>query len=417
MHFAVDRSGGVECHPDPKPSGALSSPSSQDFPAYRMWAAAWAVTAVFALSNATQPLYVRWQDEIGFSASTITVIFAVYIGGMLGALLVAGQLSDRYGRKPVLLPGIACGLVAAALFALADSVAMLLVARFLGGVAGGTTISVGAAAIVDLGGPERRRRASLLASVAPVLGAAIGPLLAGGFSELLAQPILPVFAVVFTSILSAFVVVALLRFPPLGVIQPRRFGMPRVPAGNGLNLAAGIVVFAPSMAATSFVLSLGPSVLSKLLGVTSPLVAGGSACLMFIAASGVQFAVRGLAVRRLLLLGAATTLAATVSTALAVDLSSELLLIAAAPLAGAAQGLAQLGGFTLIGLHVPSGNRAEAMALFSFGGYLVGGLSAVATGVLVDAYGQANGMTVFAAALGVAALVGALFVRFKLPRG
>lgn len=393
----------------------MSSPHSQDYPPFRMWAAAWAVTAVFALSNATQPLYVRWQDEIGFSAGTITVIFAVYIGGLLTALLVAGQLSDRYGRKPVLLPGIACGLAAAVLFAFADNVPMLVVARFLGGVAGGTAVSVGSAAIVDLGGPERRRRASLVASVAPVLGAAVGPLLAGSLSELLAEPVLPVFAVTFTAMASAFVVVALLHFPAIGEGAPRRFGMPRVPAGNGLNLAAGIAVFAPAMAATSFVLSLGPSVLSKLLGATSPLVAGGSACLMFVAASGIQFVVRGLPVRTLMMLGAAATLAATISMALAVGLSNQVLLIAAAPLAGVAQGFTQLGGFTLIGLHVPSGNRAEAMALFSFGGYLVGGSSAMATGVLVDAYGQANGLTVFAASLAAVAIAGAAFVRLRLP--
>lgn len=388
---------------------------SKDHPAWRMWAAAWVVTAVFALSNAPQPLYVFWQREIGFSASTITVVFAAYIGGLLSALLVAGQLSDRYGRKPVLLPGIACGLVATALFAFADNVAMLVAARALAGIAGGTTVSVGTAAIVDLGGPDRRRRASLAASAATVLGAAIGPLLAGAMSEILERPAAPVFAVAFACMLSAFVIVALLRFPPIGGRAPRRFGVPRVPPGNGLNLAASLAIFAPSMAATSFVLSLGPSVLSKLLGVTSPLVAGGTACLMFIAATGSQFALRGVAIRPLLLLGAAMTVAATVSTALAVDLSSAVLLIVAAPLAGAAQGFAQLGGFTLIGLHVPSGNRAEATALFSFGGYLMGGLSALATGVLVDSFGQANGMTIFAMALGVVAVAGALFVRLRLP--
>lgn len=380
-----------------------------------MWAAAWVVTAVFALSNAPQPLYVYWQREIGFSASTITLVFAAYIGGLLTALLVAGQLSDRYGRKPVLLPGIACGIVATVLFAFADNIAMLMAARVLAGIAGGTTVSVGAAAIIDLGGPDRRRRASLLASAATVLGAAVGPLLAGAMSELLDKPVVPVFAVVFVAMLSAFVIGALLRYPSIGDRGPRRFGMPRVPPGNGLNLAAGLAVFAPSMAATSFVLSLGPSVLSKLLGVTSPLVAGGTACLMFIAATGVQFALRGLAIRTLLLSGGAMTLAATVSMALAVDLSSEFLLIAAAPLAGAAQGFAQLGGFTLIGLHVPSGNRAEATALFSFGGYLMGGLSAVATGALVDGFGQAQGMTIFAVALGIIAIAGAVFVRMRLP--
>jgi predicted MFS family arabinose efflux permease len=395
-------------------SETSSLSAREDYPAWRMWAAAWVVTAVFAVSNAPQPLYVYWQREIGFSSGTITLVFAAYIGGLLAALLVAGQLSDRYGRKPILLPGVACGLVATALFALADNVAMLMVARALAGIAGGTAVSVGTAAIVDLGGPERRRRASLAASAATVLGAAIGPLLAGALSEILASPAVPVFSVVFAAMFSAFVIVALLRFPPIGDRPPRRFGVPRIPPGNGLNLACGVSVFAPSMAATSFVLSLGPSVLSRLLGVASPLVAGGTACLMFIAATGVQIAVRRLAIRTLLLTGAAMTLAATVSIALAVAVSSEVLLIAAAPLAGAAQGFSQLGGFILIGLHVPGGNRAEATALFSFGGYLIGGLSAVATGFLVDAFGQADGMTIFAATLGGVAVAGAVFVRLRL---
>ncbi|MGX1306616.1 MFS family permease [Amorphus suaedae] len=390
--------------------------ASERHPAWRMWSAAWAVAAVFALSNAPQPLYVAWQREIGFSAGAITLIFAVYIGGLLSALLVAGQLSDRYGRKPVLLPGIACGLVATVLFAFADNIAMLLAARVLAGIAGGTTISVGAAAIVDLGGPDRRRAASRAASVATVLGAAFGPLLAGALSEILDAPVVPVFAVLFASMLSAFVIVALLRFPPIGARAPRRFGVPRIPAGNGLNLAAGIAIFAPAMAATSFVLSLGPSVLSRLLGVASPLIAGGTACLMFVAATGVQFALRRLSIRTLLLIGSGLTLAATVSMTFAVVLSSAVLLIAAAPLAGAAQGFAQLGGFTLIGLHVPSGNRAEATALFSFGGYLPAALSAMATGVLVDSFGQADGVMIFAGALGIVAIAGALFVRLRLAR-
>ena len=38
-----------------------------------MLAAAWIVTAVFALSNSPTPLYVRWQREIGFSSGTLTV--------------------------------------------------------------------------------------------------------------------------------------------------------------------------------------------------------------------------------------------------------------------------------------------------------------------------------------------------------
>ncbi|WP_211336359.1 hypothetical protein [Nocardia tenerifensis] len=69
-----------------------------------VWLAAWPVMAVFVLSNAATPLYVVWQRELGFSSGTLTAIFASYIAGLLGALLVAGVVSDRVGRKPVLLP-------------------------------------------------------------------------------------------------------------------------------------------------------------------------------------------------------------------------------------------------------------------------------------------------------------------------
>lgn len=142
-----------------------------------MWRAAWTVTSVFMLSNSPTPLYVVWQRTLGFSSGTLTVIFALYILGLLGTLSVAGQLSDRYGRKPVLLPGILVALVACALFASATSIATLAVARLLTGISVGVIVSAGMASVADLGGSERRRQAALLASVAMVLGAGLGPLL------------------------------------------------------------------------------------------------------------------------------------------------------------------------------------------------------------------------------------------------
>ncbi|WP_242559998.1 MULTISPECIES: MFS transporter [Pandoraea] len=120
--------------------------------ASRMWRAAWMVSAVFMLSNSTTPLYVYWQAQMGFSSGVLTVIFALYIAGLFGTLLVAGQLSDRYGRKPVLVPGLIAALVACGLFASATSVYMLALGRLLAGVAVGVIVSAGMAAVVDAAG-------------------------------------------------------------------------------------------------------------------------------------------------------------------------------------------------------------------------------------------------------------------------
>lgn len=87
----------------------------------RMWLAGWMVVSVFILSNTATPLYVLWQGQLGFASSILTLIFAAYILGLLLSLLIAGQVSDRYGRRVVLLPGLVCAMLAALLFKSAES--------------------------------------------------------------------------------------------------------------------------------------------------------------------------------------------------------------------------------------------------------------------------------------------------------
>jgi MFS family permease len=378
-----------------------------------MFRAASTVTAVFVLSNSPTPLYVGWQRTLGFSSGMLTVIFALYIAGLLGTLLVAGQLSERLGRKPVLLSGVLAALTACALFASASSIAMLAVARLLTGIAVGVIVSAGMASVGDLGGTQRRRQAALLASVAMVVGAGLGPLLAGGFAQTLTHPVQPVFAVEFLLLLSAFVITARLPLtqPAKAANGGARLRLPSVPRENRRHVLSGIAVFGPGITATSFVLALGPSLLARLLEVHSPLIAGGMACAMFAVATGVQFAVRNWPVRSIFAAGSAAIVLAMGALVFAVHASSAPVLIAAALLAGAGQGLGQLGGLTLISLHVPDTHRAEANAVMNIGGYLPAGLLAVSAGYAIDFLGLPTGATMFAVVLAISALVfgGAVF--------
>ncbi|KIN15809.1 MFS transporter [Halomonas sp. KHS3] len=374
-----------------------------------LWAAAWVVTAVFMLSNSPTPLYVHWQQQLGFSSGVLTVIFALYIAGLLGTLLIAGQLSDRYGRKLVLIPGLLAALVACLLFASATSIMMLAIGRFLAGIAVGVIVSAGMAAVVDVGGSEHKRLAALLASVAMVLGAGLGPLLSGGLAQSLAQPVLPIFSIEALVLLSALGIVWWLPLRRPITSGPARLRLPTVPQANRRQVACGIVTFGPGITATSFVLALGPSLLSHLLDVRSPLLAGGMACAMFLTATGVQFAVKHWPIRRTFAASAAATVLSMVGLVLAIHASLVPALVASALLAGAGQGLGQLGGLTLIGLHVPDSHRAQANAVLNIGGYIPAGLLPVATGYLMDAVGLASGATLFALVLTVTALVGGIW--------
>jgi predicted MFS family arabinose efflux permease len=386
-----------------------------------MWAAAWMVTAVFILSNSPTPLYVHWQEQLSFSSGTLTVIFAVYIIGLLVTLLVAGQLSDRYGRRPVLIPGLLAAIVACVLFATASSIFALGIARFLTGIAVGVIVSAGMASVVDMGGADRRR-ASLVASAAMVFGAGLGPLLAGTMAQFFNNPIVPIFAIELVILASAIAVAGMLPLRKMpnhdggSMHLPEKLHLPKVPASNRRHLAWGIAVFAPGITATSFVLSLGPSLLAKLLDVHSPLIAGGMACAMFLTATGVQFIVSRLRLRSIFLLSAVSTILAMLSLGVAINTSMPVLLVIASLFAGAGQGLGQLGGLTLIGTHVPDNHRAEANAVLNIGGYIPAGLLPVGTGYLIDIVGLGFGATVFAAALACAAAMAGVFVLRTLHR-
>lgn len=386
----------------------------------QMISAAFVVAAVFALSNSPTPLYVRWQAQLGFSAGTLTMIFAAYIAGLLITLLVAGQLADRLGRKPVLIPGLVLAIVACFLFVIADSVLLLGLARFLTGIAVGVIVSAGMAAVVDLGGSTRKRQASLAASVAMVFGAGLGPLLAGTFAQTFSDPVLPLFTTELIILATALMVACVLPLKShheraAGVNDAKgRWRLPHVPHQYRMHLAYGIAAFAPGITATSFVLSLGPSLLAKLLNVSSPLIAGSMACVMFLAATGVQFAVSRLQIRTVFILGSTATIAAMITLAIAVNASLAASLVISAALAGAGQGLGQLGGLTLIGTQVPGTYRAEANSILNIGGYIPAGIIPVATGFLIDAVGLGKGATVFAVILAAASVVAPIFVRGRL---
>ncbi|MEC3956481.1 MFS transporter [Nocardia sp. CDC153] len=384
---------------DSRESTALETPPGLA-PTWWIWLAAWPVTAIFVLSNAATPLYVLWQRDFGFSKGTMTVVFAFYIVGLLGSLLVSGVASDRLGRRAVLLPALTLAAVACVIFATAPSVIALMIARLLTGIAVGAAVSAGMAAVTDVAGPGRKPLGALLASCAMVLGAGVGPLLAGVLSETAPAPTVTVFLVEIALLATAFVTV--LRMPlarPTSTGNGSWIRIPGVPRGNARQLALGIAVFAPGITATSFVLSLGPSLLSGLLGTTSRIIAGAMAFAMFLTATAVQFAVRSLPRPTIMTASAFGTALAMATLILAIEAHSAPALIAAALLAGTGQGLGQLGGLSLLNHTIQPTRLAEANAAFNVGGYIPAGLLPVSVGYLSDAVGLPTATTTFAATL------------------
>ena len=116
----------------------------------------------------------------GFGAdfSQVGLLYAIY---SLVQLLMAplwGRLSDRVGRRPVIILGLLGSALAYAIFAGADSLATLFLSRIVGGI-GGSTIPVAQAYIADVTPPGRRAGGLGLIGAAFGLGFVIGPALGG----------------------------------------------------------------------------------------------------------------------------------------------------------------------------------------------------------------------------------------------
>lgn len=193
---------------------------------------------------------------------------------------------------------------------------------------------------------------------------------------------------------AAAAVVAVVRMPVRRPAAPAKgawMRIPGVPWGSGKQLLMGIAVFAPGITATSFVLSLRPSLLPGLLDTTSPVAAGAMAFVMFLTATGAQFAVQRLDRRTILIAGAVSTTIGMGALIVAVRASSVPLLVAAALPAGAGQGMGQLGGLSLLNSGVPASRLAEANAALTVGGYVPAGVLPVTAGYLSDAAGADDG--------------------------
>ncbi|WP_342655645.1 MFS transporter [Pseudomonas sp. F3-2] len=365
---------------------------------------AWIVVAIFMLSNAATPLYSAWQDALGFSSGVVTVIFACYIVGLLLTLTVAGQLSDHYGRKALLLPCVVLAIIAACLFDQAGSIGVLMFARFLTGVAVGLVVTGGMANVVEHAAPHRKPFASLIASLAMVAGAGSGPLLAGVIAQYCADAIHTVFRI--EIVILCIALLALLNQKNLklgtGAFKAR---LPKVQNQHLGVVLRGIAFFGPGITSTSFVLSLGPKLIGTFMGVNSPLATGSMAFAMFFMAVVVQLIAKRFSSRVVFSLSGVATLSSMGVLWIALQTHSVTWLVVSALLAGAGQGVGQLGGLTLIAQNVPAQRRAEANAIFNMGGYVPAGAIPVLTGYLIDFFGLGVGIT--SLALIIASLAGA----------
>jgi predicted MFS family arabinose efflux permease len=152
----------------------------------RHWLAV--ASATFAIAwggNEFTPLLVMYRAQGGFSAVTVDLLLFAYVLGIVPGLLVGGPLSDRFGRRPLMLPAPVLAAVGSLILAGgAESAVALGVGRVFSGLALGLAMAVGGSWIKELSsapgehGNAGARRAAMSLTAGFGLGAGVAGTLA-----------------------------------------------------------------------------------------------------------------------------------------------------------------------------------------------------------------------------------------------
>ncbi len=129
------------------------------------------------------PLLPFYAETFGASPFVIGLLFGVFSLAQLVAAPALGELSDRYGRRPVLLFSLGGTVASFVMLALAQSLTMLFVARIVDGLSGGN-IATARAYVADITEPKDRARAYGFIGAAFGLGFVLGPALSAVLSHI-----------------------------------------------------------------------------------------------------------------------------------------------------------------------------------------------------------------------------------------
>jgi MFS family permease len=374
-------------------------------PGARQAVVAGALASLLLGANLASPLYGVYRDRFGFNSLVLTLVFAVYAIVLAPSLLLFGELSDRVGRRPVILGALATGIVALGLFALATSVAWLFAARIVQGVSVGMTGGAATAALVELDPRGDRRHAALLATLSQTVGGAAGPLLTGILAEWLPAPRVLCYLVGMLGCAAAAVL--LLAMPEPG--QPRGGGWnlprPSVPSDIRVAFVRVAATGAAVWAVVALFFSVVPSFATERMGTHNLALLGAISSIVLICSTISQALTRDrLDPRIAQALGLSLLTAGLAALVLASVTDSAAVLIAASVLAGTGHGFGFLGAQDDLNRIAPPERRGEINAALYTCIYLGVALPVIGVGILADLTTLTTAVVVFACVTGSAAV-------------
>ncbi|WP_081809178.1 MFS transporter [Mycobacterium sp. URHB0044] len=344
---------------------------------------------LMAATSAPSPIYPVYLARWGLSVTMLTVVFAVYVAGLVAALLTVGSLSDHLGRRPVLVAALLVAAAGTVIFWAASGVFWLVLARVVQGIATGTATGALAAGLVELSPEGRPHMGPTMTAVGTSLGLAVG----GGLAGLLVQVSPRPDAELFPTLTLAFVVLAalVLAIPETALRRAEGRAPLRpsigVPPETRRTFLAALPAIIAGWSVTGLFLALAPSLMRDVLHLGFGAAGGLSITVLFIANSiGGLWAVRRPA-RDATALGAVLLSLGAGGLAIALVLASPSVFIGGSIASGLGVGLTFNGTLRSISAATTAKSRSEVFSAAFVISYAALGLPSLAAGLSAPSWG------------------------------
>ncbi|WP_168015338.1 MFS transporter [Halomonas salinarum] len=385
----------------------MTTPGDRDSPASALPFLGVALAFLITMLGTTlpTPLYPVYQARFDFSQLTITVIFAVYALGVMGALVATGRWSDQLGRRPMLGAGLAAAAISDVIFLSSDGLSSLLVGRFVSGISAGIFTATATVAVMELAPAAWSRRAAFLATAVNMGGLGLGPIVAGLLVEYLPWPLRLAYGIHLG--LAVLAALAILKAPET-VTRPARPRLTlqrlKVPEEvRDIFLPAAIAGFA-GFALLGFFTATAPAFMIGVLGHDNLALSGLAAGSVFFASTLGQLVQERFPAPWRLPLGCAGVILGASLVGVGIGLGSLACFLLGALVAGTGQGMAFRAGLGAVVQASPVDQRGGVAATFFIVAYIALSIPVVGIGLTIRAFGLAPAGMAFAG--GVALLAG-----------
>ncbi|MBB3809186.1 MFS transporter [Pseudochelatococcus contaminans] len=363
---------------------------------------------IMAATTVPTPLYPFYQQRMHFSLFMGTVIFAIYVVGVLAGLLGFGRWSDALGRRPMLGAAVVMGLISTVCMLASDvfpsyGLPILLVGRLFVGLAVGLFVGAATAALIELAPPAIADKAPFISTAVNVLGLGSGPLLAGVMMETVPPPLRSVYWVLLAGLLIAALIVW--RMPETVSVKPGARPQAQsfsLPAGvSGPFIQAAVPGFA-GFAALGLFGAVSPDLMRQM-GIADAIEQGLVIFAVFAASCIAQLVVKPLPLARTMVAGCAILTLGAAVLLLSVLFESWVLLLAGGVISGAGQGATFAKGLAHVSGAVADTERAGVTSVLFVCFYLGLTVPAVGVGALALEWGLTNAAAAFAVVMMVLA--------------